>query len=490
MRRMTPKSRTGIWILVAALTVLTTLVGACAVNPVTGKSQISLISPAQELEIGREGYGPVIREYGLYEDAELRAYVNAVGQKLARVSHLPDLEWHFTILDDPTVNAFAMPGGYIYITRGILVYLNSEAQLAGVLAHEIGHVTRRHSASQLTQQQLYGAGVALGSIISPTFQRYSGVAQTALGLLFLKYSRSDETQADELAVEYATKAGYDPREIPAVYAMIRRISDQSGQRLPGFLATHPDPGDRERITGELATQAVVGKGTLSINRDGHLAQADGVLFGHDPRQGYFDGDHYYHPNLGFQMTFPTGWKHFDSHSSVAAEEPNQAAVMQLSAAEGAGDLSPTAYVASLKTNGAIRSSNGANEAIGGYAAWVGHMIVGAEGQPPTTLDAAFVRKGTSLFQFLGRSASLGDAHEGRIFAAIRSFRALTEAARINVTPDRVRLRTVSTAGTFDAVARSLGAAAADVETDAIMNQVLATDRVAAGTRLKIVNRLH
>ena len=193
-------SRSRLWMLAATWAVLPVLLASCATNPVTHKSEISLVSPAQELEIGKQGYAPVVQEYGLYDDAALQAYVNVVGQKVARVSHLPDLDWHFTVVDDAAINAFAMPGGYIYITRGLLAYLNSDAQLAGVLGHEIGHVTRRHTAAQMTQQQLYGAGLALGSILSPTFQRYSGAAQQALSLLFLKFSRTDETQADELGV--------------------------------------------------------------------------------------------------------------------------------------------------------------------------------------------------------------------------------------------------------------------------------------------------
>src|SRR5512143_1480701 len=245
-------SRFWLWTFAVTAAVLTALLGACATNPVTGRSEVSLVSPAQELEIGKQGYGPVIQEYGLYDDAALQAYVSSIGQKVAGVSHLPTLDWHFTIVDDAAVNAFAMPGRYIYITRGLRASLTSVAQLAGVLGHEIGHVTRRHTAAQMTQKELYGAGFALGSIVSPTFQRYSGVAQQALGLLFLKFSRTDESQADELGVEYATKAGYDSREIPATYAMLKRIDDQSSQRLPGFLETHPDPGDRERVTTELA----------------------------------------------------------------------------------------------------------------------------------------------------------------------------------------------------------------------------------------------
>ena len=483
-------SRTRLWMLGAMPAVLTLLLASCATNPVTHRNEISLVSPAQELEIGKQGYGPVIQEYGLYDDAALQGYVNAVGQKVAGVSDLPNLEWHFTIVDDAAVNAFAMPGGYIYITRGLLAYLNSDAQLAGVLGHEIGHVTRRHTAAQMTQQQLYGAGLALGSIVSPTFQRYSGAAEQALSLLFLKFSRTDESQADELGVQYATKAGYDSRQIPATYAMLGRISDQSGQRLPGFLETHPDPGDRERVTTELAKQAVVGKGALVINQTVYIRRMDNILFDQDPRQGYFVGDLYFHPALRFQMSFPAGWSHRDSRAAVAAGEPNQAAAVQLSTAQGAADLAPEAFVAQLLAKGSISGAHGARETIGGYSAWVGHMDVPSQSQSPTTLDAAFIRKDAVLFQVLGQSQHPGDAQDDRIFSTFRSFRSLDDPARINVTPDRVRVRDVRATGAFDAVVKGMGALSADLETNAIMNNVQTADRVMAGSLVKVVTRLH
>jgi predicted Zn-dependent protease len=342
----------------------------------------------------------------------------------------------------------------------------------------------------MTQQQLYGAGLALGSILSPTFQRYSGAAQQALSLLFLKFSRTDESQADELGVAYATKAGYDSREIPATYAMLGRISDQSGQRLPGFLETHPEPGDRQRVTTELAKQAVAGKGALVVNQNVYIRRVDNVVFGQDPRQGYFLGDLYFHPSLRFQINFPPGWSHRDSRAAVAAGEPNQAAALQLSTAQGAADLAPEAFVAQILAKGSISGAHGARETIGGYSAWVGHIDVPAEGQTSTTLDAAFIRKDALLFQILGRSLQPGDIHEGRIFTTIRSFRSLSDAARINVAPDRVRVSNVDVTGSFDAVVKRLGALPADLETNAIMNNVQTADRVTAGTLVKVVTRLN
>src|SRR5499426_733650 len=188
----------------AAVAALAWAAAGCAVNPATGKKEFTLVTPAQEAAMGREGYSAAIAEYGLYDDASVSAYVDSVGRKVAAASEQPTLPWRFTVLDDPVVNAFAMPGGYIYVTRGLLAHMQSEAQLAGVLGHEIGHVTARHSARQITQQQLAGLGLGIASALSSTVQQYSQAAQTALGLVFLKYGRDDETQADELGVAYAT----------------------------------------------------------------------------------------------------------------------------------------------------------------------------------------------------------------------------------------------------------------------------------------------
>ena len=473
-------------ILALALVALGLAVPGCAINPVTGQRELSLVSPEQELQIGREGLKAVITEYGLYPDPAVQAYVETVGQKVARASHQPGLAWHFTVLDDPTVNAFAMPGGYIYVTRGILAHLNSEAQLAGVLGHEIGHVTHRHTAERITQQQLYGLGFGLASALSETVRRYGDLAQQALGLLFLKYSRDDERQADELGVDYAAKAGYDPREIPSTYAMLKRVSDQAGQRLPGFLSTHPDPGDREVTTTALARQAVQGRSGLVVNGRDFVQRLDGMVFGGDPRQGYFAGDDYVHPTLGFQMTFPAGWTHQDSRSAVAAQEPNQQAVMQLSLAD-AGTLAPDAYAQQLGARGTLTGVSGRAETIGGFRAWVGRVELPQQQGPAVPAAAGFIRRADSLmFQVLGRSQQVADANEGKIYGSLRSFRAVTDPARLEAKPDRVRVARVPATGSFETVVKKLGAAPAQLQTDAILNNVEAGETVMAGTLVKYV----
>ena len=472
--------------LVLSLVVLGILVPGCAVNPVTGQRELSLVSPEQELQIGSEGYKAVVAEYGLYDDPALQAYVNEVGLKVARASHQPGLAWHFAVLDDPTVNAFAMPGGYIYITRGILAHLNSEAQLAGVLGHEIGHVTHRHTAERITQQQLYGLGLGVVSAFSGTVRRYGDLAQQGLGLLFLKYSRDDERQADELGVAYATGAGYDPREIPSTYAMLKRVSEQAGQRLPSYLSTHPDPGDREVTTAELAKQAVQGKTGLAVNGRAYVQRLDGVVFGSDPRQGYFAGDEYVHPTLRFQLTFPAGWKHQDTRAAVAAQEPGQQAVLQMTLAD-AGTLAPAAFVQQLGGRGTLADISGKSETIGGFAAWVGRVSLPQQQGAAVVASAGYIRRADSLmFQLLGRSQQPGDANDAKIYASLRSFRAVTDPAQLAVRPDRVKVEKVAATATLEATLRKLGATESLFKTDALLNNLETDETVMAGTLLKVV----
>src|SRR6267142_311046 len=193
----------------ALLLALATLVAGCATNPVTGKRELSLMSEAQELQIGQQQDAEVRKEMGVYNDRALQEYVTTLGLKLAQVSERPNLPWHFTVLDVPAINAFALPGGYIYITRGILPFLDDESQLAGVLGHEIGHVTARHAASQYSKSVASQVGLIAASIFAPGGQAIAQAGGTGLGLLLLKNSRDDEAQADGLGVRYSARAGWD-----------------------------------------------------------------------------------------------------------------------------------------------------------------------------------------------------------------------------------------------------------------------------------------
>lgn len=219
------------------------LLGGC-VNPVTGNRELMLNSVQNDISTGKQ-YAPEVEKqlYGKIEDVNIQNYINSVGQKIARVSHMPDLNFTYTAVNHDSVNAVALPGGYIFITRGLLEKLNSEAQLAGILAHETVHVTARHSESAASQQAVLNIAVsyAMKNNESETLETLTDVAQ---GLIGLKYSRTHELEADQYGMDYMVKAGYDPK---GMIETMQILEAESKNRTIEFLSTHPNPGNREDL---------------------------------------------------------------------------------------------------------------------------------------------------------------------------------------------------------------------------------------------------
>jgi len=217
--------------------------GGCMVNPVTLQSEFNVVSEDRELNIGRQAHPQIIKQFGYYQNEELQRYVNDIGQKLAAASRRRDVTYHFTVLDTPIENAFAVPGGYIYITRGLLAYLNSEAELAGVLGHEIGHIVGRDSANQMSQAMLAQIAALAGAAAAPS----TGDAAAATGLLLnsimLGYGREKEYLADVQGIEYMYKAGYDPRQMASFQKNLAQIA-QGPTGYQVYNSTHPDMFDR------------------------------------------------------------------------------------------------------------------------------------------------------------------------------------------------------------------------------------------------------
>src|SRR4051812_5085281 len=316
------------------------LLCACVRNPATGKMQLDLVSHDQEVQMGQEAKKQTEQTIGVYKENDaLAKMVESVGKQVAAVSTEPQDPFSYEIADDSSVNAFALPGGPVFITRGLLGYLNSEAELAAVLGHETGHVVAHHSANQMSKAQIAQLGLGIGSIISPTVGSLAQVAGAGLQVLFLKYSRDDETQADELGFRFMTKAGYDPHEMIPLFVMLDGVSNAAGAgKTPEWLETHPNPGNRKAATeNRLKTELKGTTAGMKVNRDEFLKNIDNIVFGDDPRQGFFKGDVFYHPGLKIQWTLPKGWQHQNSPEAVMAASPKQDAMLQLAPA---GKISP------------------------------------------------------------------------------------------------------------------------------------------------------
>ena len=295
------------------ITIITALVFiiSCAVNPVTGKREFMLLSEADEIKLGQQSDPSIVQMYGVYDDEGLHTYLDEMGQKMVQKSHRANLKFEFKLMDSPVINAFAVPGGYVYITRGIMAYLNSEAELAGVVGHEIGHVTARHSAKQYSNAQVAQLGLGLGAVLAPEFADFVGLAAQGVGLLFLKFSRDHERQSDDLGVEYATKVGYDAREMSNFFHTLDQMRGTGeGSGLPDWFSTHPNPADRVVDVRKQAEEwrKKVDTADLKINRNEYLNRINGLVYGENPRQGYVENNVFYHPELKFQFPVLAGWK--------------------------------------------------------------------------------------------------------------------------------------------------------------------------------------
>jgi predicted Zn-dependent protease len=300
------------------LLLLLTLLSGCATNPVSGKKEVALMSEEQEITIGREADPKIRKQYGVYDDAKLQAYVQRVGEKLAGLSHRPELFYRFTVLDSPEVNAFALPGGYIYITRGLMAYLNDEAELAAVLGHEIGHVTARHAVRQYTTAMAAQIGYTIGSIFVPQVGSQAGsTLYNVLGTALVRgYGRQYELQADQLGAEYSALAGYDPDAMLEVLRVLKhqeafeveraRLEGREPNVYHGVFATHPSSDKRlQEVIKEAQPHEVR---QPRSGRDEYLAQLNGIVFGDSVKQGVRYGNEFYHKDLDIALRFPEGWR--------------------------------------------------------------------------------------------------------------------------------------------------------------------------------------
>lgn len=474
---------------IGLLAFIAILLASCATNPVTGKKELMLLSKGQEQQMGMESDPQIVAAYGLYEDADLQRFINAKGQLMARVSHRPDLKYEFKVLDSPVVNAFALPGGYVYFTRGIMAHFNNEAEFAGVLGHEIGHITARHSARQYSRQMLGQIGLIAGIVVSPEFAQFADVASQGLSLLFLKYGRDAESESDRLGVEYSTKIGYDAREMADFFQTLGRLSDQAGGRLPTFLSTHPDPANRYQNTRQQAQQwqQRYSNQRLEVGRDSYLRMIDGLIYGEDPRQGYVEGNAFYHPELLFFFPVPNAWKTVNSPSQVQMAPQGGEALLVLTLS-GQPTLQRAEEAFLQQYNFQVTGRQ--NKQVNGLPArFISGQQADAQSGQVIQLKAALIEYGGRVYQLLGMAYQAQySKYEPQFDRTMNGFARLTDSGKINAAPERIKIVEASRGGSLESLLRQQGVPASRLEEFAILNGMSLDDMVAAGTLFKVTQK--
>jgi predicted Zn-dependent protease len=471
--------------------------GTTQTNLVTGESQRGAYTWPEEVQLGREADQQITAQYGLYDDARLTAYVERIGQAVLRTSAYSDpnvtpaeirnTPFHFRVLDSPVVNAFALPGGYIYVTRGLLAHADNEAQLAVVLGHEIGHVLARHASrraasAQLGQLGLFGAailgGVLGGGNVAEGILNYGGVG---VQLLFLRYSREDEREADRAGVAYAEFADYDAAQAADFFDTLERLSQQSESGIPSFLSTHPDPAEREQTIPQLAAQYDP-QGT-EVNADPFLDAIEGIILGDDPAQGYTEGSRFYHPELRFQFEVPSGWAVNNTPAAVVIQEPGGQAVLEFTFAQGSTAQEAARQFAAQQ---GVQIADQRNASVGGNNA------VSLRGAANTQQGAVafltyFIEYGGNVYRFMGLTgANTFDRFGSTFNRAITSFERLSDPRYLNREPVRLAVARADRSAPFSSFLRGRPTPQGMSEEElAILNGVQLSAQVPSGAALKL-----
>lgn len=464
------------------------LIGGCAVNPVSGKKQVVFMTEGQEIAMGQQSDPEIVAFFGLYDDPELQKFINSKGNELAAVSHRPKLAYEFKIVDSPVINAFAVPGGYVYFTRGIMAHFNNEAEFAGVLGHETGHITARHSVIQQRNSMLGQLGLIAGVILVPELTQFVEPLSQGMQLAMLSFGRDDERQADKLGVEYSSRIGYDATEMAGFFETLERQGAGSGsEEIPEFLSTHPSPAERNVTVAKLAAdwKKKLDLTNPKINRESYLKLIDGIVLGEDPKQGFVENNTFYHPVLKIEFPIPADWTLQNTPQQVQMAPKTGDALMMLTMAGGASlEEAGNTILEQFK----LELVESKKETINGLPALI--MIADQKQEQGT------IRVLSSLIQFEGNIYSiLGitelskfNGYQNVFLSTIRNFKELKEAEKLNRKPDVVRIKTVPQQMTLQAALQSFKMPTERLEELAILNGMLLTDQLSKGTLIKVVGK--
>jgi predicted Zn-dependent protease len=465
------------------------LLGACTVNPATGQKEFTGLLPAsQEESVGASEHQKIQKTYGDFIQGPVADYVDRVGQKVAANTERSDVRYKFHVIDSPIVNAFALPGGYIYISRGLLALANNEAELAGVIAHEIGHVTARHAASRMSQGVLVGLGAAILS--AATGSSAVGEAANVGSDLYIKsYSRGQEDQADELGVRYLSRAGYDPnamasflRSLDAQTQLDQHIAGASEGAGMNYFSTHPVTAERVKHA-----QSLVGQYPASnlTNRDVYMSMINGLTFGDSEEQGFERNGNFYHTKMGFTFSVPKGFTILNNPSEIVATHP-QGALMVLDSGRDDQGRDPLAYLTQVWMKGK-NAAESESITINGMRAATAAFAGTANGQSVIIRVVAIEWKPSQFFRFqmaIPQNAGT-DVVEG-LKKTTYSFRPMTDAERASIRPLKVRTFVATAADTPASASARMSFPTYREERFRVLN-ALSANTLAAGQMYKIVS---
>ena len=489
-----------ITLLTSVLTVLF-FTTSCVVqeSPITGTKRAYAYSWDQEIQIGQQVDREIVAEFGIYEDEIIDEYIIEMGEAILANSHMrhedqaqrfKETEFTFRVLDSPVINAFALPGGYVYVTRGLMAHMNNEAQLAVVIGHEIGHVAARH-ASQRGLQQTFGQLAVIGGAIlgqellglpGETILNLSG---TAAQLIFLSYSRSHERESDRLGVEYAAKTGYAAEEGAAFFTSLRRISERSGQALPNLLSTHPDPGEREQAIPRMADEwRDRGYEQTVRNSEKYYEMIDGLIFGNNPRNGFKEDGYFYHPDLEFQFPVPENWQLINQPSQVVLVSPESEAVMILRIDHES--TSPEESVRNfLENNNVQNADQRSTRSSGSIPAHEANFTI-QDGEQTLGVHVYALEYSGRIYRFINYSLeSMFDRFMPNFDTTTGSFNALRNDRILNIQPVRLSVQQTDRRVRFRDLLPGQLPMNIDPEEIAIVNQVNLDDMIEPGTYVKI-----
>lgn len=445
------------------------------------------MSERQEIAMGQASDPQIMAFFGSYDDPSLQKFIEEKGQAMVKISDRSKLTYQFAIVDSPVVNAFATPG-YVYFTRGILANFNNEAEFAGVLGHEIGHITARHAVIQQRNSMLGQLGIIAGVILIPELSEFVEPLSAGMQLAMMSFGRDAERQSDKLGVEYSSRIGYDASEMAEFFnTLSRQTQAAGGEKIPEFFSTHPSSEDRNITVTKLAGQwkTKLKLTNPKINRDTYLKRIDGLILGEDPKQGFVENNIFYHPMMKFQFTIPSSWKLQNTPQQVQmAPESGEALLMFTLAGNGSLDETASKMLQQYK----LTLVESKKESINGFNSI---LMIADQKQETGTIRvlSSLIQYEGNIFSLMGISElSKFTNYQPEFLSTIRNFKTLTDSDKLNRKPEVIRIKTVRQQMTVQAAFQNFNVPSTRFEELAILNGMQLSDRLSAGTLIKVIEK--